>query len=176
MLNAWRRRLKKPCYFCEINVLSDGVMNETLTDQHPFGREIIVEELVRRFADCRQWEDRLRQIVLLAKALPELPTELKNDTTALTGCENRVWLGHRQQDNGHLHFYAASDGRIVKGLLAIILTIVEDKTPSQLAGGDPLAIFDILGLRSELSVSRASGLAAIDERINTIAGSYPPAP
>lgn len=148
-------------------------MNETVTDQHPFGREMTVEELVRRFAGCRQWEDRLRQIVSLAKALPDLPAELKNDATALTGCENRVWLGHRLMDNGHLHFYAASDGRIVKGLLAIILTMVEDKTPAQLAGGDPLAIFDALGLRAELSVSRASGLAAIAARIKAIVDGYP---
>ncbi len=147
-------------------------MSEAITDRHPFGHEISSDELKERFAGCRQWQDRLRQIILLAKALPELPDELKTPETALAGCENRVWLGHRRLEDGRLHFYAASDGRIVKGLLAIVLTAVEGKTPEQLAGQDPLAPFDALGLRAELSVSRAGGLAAIAGRINAIAGSY----
>ncbi|WP_413726684.1 cysteine desulfurase sulfur acceptor subunit CsdE [Sodalis sp. RH16] len=147
-------------------------MNEPITDRHPFGHAISSEEIRARFAGCRQWEERLRQIILLAKALPELPEALKTPETALSGCENRVWLGHVRQEDGSLHFYAASDGRIVKGLLAIVLTAVEGKTPAQLAGQDPLAPFDDLGLRTELSVSRAGGLAAIAGRINAIVDSY----
>lgn len=146
------------------------MMSDNQTDRHPFGHEITREELIRRFDGCRQWEERLRQIILLAKALPPLPAGLKNEQSALAGCENRVWLGFRRQEDGTLHFYADSDGRIVKGLLAIVLTEVEGRTPAQLTGHDPLALFDILGLRDELSVSRADGLAAIAGRINDIIG------
>ncbi|XBS68997.1 cysteine desulfurase sulfur acceptor subunit CsdE [Acerihabitans sp. KWT182] len=151
-------------------------MSEPITDRHPFGHEINAEDVAARFACCRQWEDRLRQIILLAKALPELPEALKTPESALAGCENRVWLGHRRLEDGSLHFYAASDGRIVKGLLAIVLAAIEGKTPEQLAAADPLAPFDNLGLRAELSVSRAGGLAAIAERINAIVNSYRPGP
>jgi len=155
-------------------------MSKPTTDRHRFGHAISAEyaiseeEVTRRFAGCRQWEDRMRQIILLAKALPELPEALKTPETALMGCENRVWLGHRRLEDGSLHFYAASDGRIVKGLLVIVLTWVEGKTPEQLSGQDPLAPFDALGLRAELSVSRAGGLAAIAGRINAIVESYIP--
>ncbi|NDL65534.1 cysteine desulfurase sulfur acceptor subunit CsdE [Acerihabitans arboris] len=143
-------------------------MTETLTGDHPFGRELDMRELARRFAGCRQWEDRLRQIIMLAKALPALPEALKTPESLLTGCENRVWLGYQRLSDGTLHFFADSDGRIVKGLLAIVLAGVEGKTPQQLYLRDPLAPFDDLGLRAELSVSRASGLAAIAGRINAI--------
>ncbi|WP_213993178.1 cysteine desulfurase sulfur acceptor subunit CsdE [Sodalis sp. dw_96] len=147
-------------------------MNESTSDRHPFGHAITLEEVKERFSRCHRWEDRLRQIILLAKALPELPEALKTPENALTRCENRVWLGHVRLEDGSLHFYAASDGRIVKGLLAIVLTAVEGKTPQQLAGQDPLAPFDALGLRAELSASRAGGLAAIAGRINAIVDSY----
>jgi len=147
-------------------------MHNVLPGDHPFGRDIDVDELLRRFVGCRLWEDRLRQIILLAKALPALPESLKTPDTLLTGCENRVWLGHRRRADGTLHFYADSDGRIVKGLLAVVLTGVEGKTPAQLSGQDPLALFDALGLRAELSVSRAGGLAAIAGRIRAIVDGY----
>ncbi|TKI05919.1 cysteine desulfurase sulfur acceptor subunit CsdE [Martelella alba] len=137
--------------------------------RHPFGRDITRDDLLRRFAECRQWEDRLRQVIALAKALPPLPEALKTDKTALSGCENRVWLGYQPETDGTLHFFADSDGRIVKGLLAVILTGVEGKTPAQLKAQDPLGLFDDLGLREELSVSRAAGLNAIAERIRAIA-------
>jgi cysteine desulfuration protein SufE len=147
-------------------------MHTLLPDSHPFGRDIDGNELMQRFAGCQRWEDRLRQIIMLAKMLPALPEPLKTSATLLTGCENRVWLGHRQLSDGTLHFYADSDGRIVKGLLAVVLTGVEGKTPAQLSGKDPLALFDTLGLRAELSVSRAGGLAAIAGRIRAIVDSY----
>ncbi|MEA9392503.1 cysteine desulfurase sulfur acceptor subunit CsdE [Acerihabitans sp. TG2] len=147
-------------------------MHDLLLGDHPFGHDIDGNELIRRFAHCPQWEDRLRQIIMLAKMLPALPESLKTPATLLTGCENRVWLGHQQLSDGTLHFYADSDGRIVKGLLAIVLTGVEGKPPAQLCGEDPLAWFDTLGLRAELNVSRASGLAAIAGRIGSIVDSY----
>lgn len=147
-------------------------MTEILAGGHPFGHDITAAELARRFAPCRQWEERLRQIILLAKALPALPDALKTPDNLLTGCENRVWLGHQRLADGTLHFYADSDGRIVKGLLAVALTGVEGLTPEALARLDPLALFDSLGLRAELSVSRAGGLAAIAGRIKAIAALY----
>ncbi|MGY3161338.1 sulfur transfer protein SufE [Ewingella americana] len=60
-----------------------------------------------------------------------------------------------------MHFYGDSEGRIVKGLLAVILTTVEGKTPKEILQTDPLALFDTLGLREQLSTSRASGLSAL---------------
>ncbi|TKY84108.1 cysteine desulfurase sulfur acceptor subunit CsdE [Pectobacterium polonicum] len=144
-------------------------MTKPTDTTHPFGHPISVAELQARFDTCRAWEDRYRQLILLAKALPALPDALKTEDISLSGCENRVWLGYQRQEDGRLHFYGDSDGRIVRGLLAVLLTAAEGKTPETLLQHDPLALFDTLGLRAQLSASRSSGLAALAARIKDIA-------
>lgn len=136
---------------------------------HPFGRDITAQALIEKFSTLKLWEDRYRQLILLAKQLPPLAEELRQADIELSGCENRVWLGHQLLADGTLHFYGDSEGRIVRGLLAILLTTVEGKTPQQLLACDPLSLFDQLSLRDQLSATRASGLAALAARVNTIA-------
>ncbi|QAX80142.1 cysteine desulfurase sulfur acceptor subunit CsdE [Yersinia hibernica] len=139
---------------------------------HPFGRDITATKLLETFSAHKQWEDRYRQLILLAKQLPPLPESLKQNELELTGCENRVWLGHECLPDGRLHFYGDSEGRIVRGLLAIILTAVEGKKPQQILAEDPLALFEQLGLRQQLSTSRASGLQALAQGVQAIAAQY----
>ncbi|MGM3173892.1 cysteine desulfurase sulfur acceptor subunit CsdE [Dickeya lacustris] len=141
----------------------------TETTHHPFGTDIPAAMLLTRFAACRSWEERYRQLILLAKSLPTLPETLRAPAIALSGCENRVWLGYQRREDGTLHFYGDSDGRIVRGLLAILLTAVEGQRAQALRQQDPLALFDALGLREELSASRAGGLHALAERVRAIA-------
>ncbi|WP_145530908.1 cysteine desulfurase sulfur acceptor subunit CsdE [Yersinia kristensenii] len=139
---------------------------------HPFGHDITAANLLETFSAYKQWEDRYRQLILLAKQLPPLPESLKQNELELTGCENRVWLGHECLPDGRLHFYGDSEGRIVRGLLAVILTAVEGKTPQQVLAENPLALFDLLGLRQQLSTSRASGLQALAQGVQAIAAKY----
>ncbi|HEY3591157.1 MAG TPA: cysteine desulfurase sulfur acceptor subunit CsdE [Buttiauxella sp.] len=136
---------------------------------HPFGTSITADSLRATFAPLQQWEDKYRQLILLGKQLPALPADLKSEEIEIAGCENRVWLGHNLQANGTLHFYGDSEGRIVRGLLAVLLTAVEGKTPEQLLSEDPLALFDDLGLRHQLSASRSSGLAALAQAVRAAA-------
>lgn len=146
--------------------------NITLIACHPFGTQITAEELIETFGALPQWEDRYRQLIMLAKQLPPLPEKQRQTELELSGCENRVWLGHQWLENGSLHFYGDSEGRIVRGLLTILLTAVEGKTPQQLLAMDPLSLFDQLALRSQLSATRASGLAALAARIHSVAANY----
>ncbi|HFF8944207.1 TPA: cysteine desulfurase sulfur acceptor subunit CsdE [Serratia marcescens] len=139
---------------------------------HPFGREVTAETLIATFSALKQWEDRYRQLIMLAKRLPPLPEALRSEEMELSGCENRVWLGHQLLEDGTLHFYGDSEGRIVRGLLAVLLTEVEGKTPLQIAALDPLALFDRLALRAQLSATRASGLAALAAAVKAIAARY----
>lgn len=140
-------------------------MTSGLLTGHPFGSIMTAESLRATFAPLQQWEDKYRQLIMLGKQLPALPAELKNEESEIAGCENRVWLGYSQQANGTLHFYGDSEGRIVRGLLAVLLTAVEGKTPEELRNTDPLALFDDLGLRNQLSASRSSGLAALRDAV-----------
>ena len=132
---------------------------------HPFGTSITADSLRSTFAPLQQWEDKYRQLILLGKQLPALPADLKREEIEIAGCENRVWLGHSLHANGTLHFYGDSEGRIVRGLLAVLLTAIEGKTAEQLLKEDSLALFDDLGLRNQLSASRSSGLAALAQAV-----------
>lgn len=132
---------------------------------HPFGTTVTVESLRQRFIPLTQWEDKYRQLILLGKQLPALSAELKAQAEEIAGCENRVWLGCTHSTEGKLHFFGDSEGRIVKGLLAVLLTAIEGKKAAQLLENDPLVLFDELGLRNQLSASRSQGLTALRDAV-----------
>ncbi|WP_339356055.1 cysteine desulfurase sulfur acceptor subunit CsdE, partial [Klebsiella pneumoniae] len=122
-----------------------------MTTLHPFGTTITDATLRQIFAPLNQWEDKYRQLILLGKKLPTLTDERKAQVHEIAGCENRVWLGYEEDAEGRLHFFGDSEGRIVRGLLAVLLTAVEGKTRAGILTQDPLALFDELGLRGQLS-------------------------
>jgi len=144
-------------------------LTDNLSSSHPFGTTLSVQSLKDLFTPLKQWEDRYRQLILLGKQLPPLESILKDEQYEINGCENRVWLGHVSQPDGTLHFFGDSEGRIVRGLLAVLLTAIEGKTAQQLLATDPLVLFDDLGLRNQLSASRNDGLAALAQRVQQIA-------
>ncbi|WP_436858758.1 cysteine desulfurase sulfur acceptor subunit CsdE [Citrobacter tructae] len=140
-------------------------MTGLLLAGHPFGTTVTEETLRNTFLPLSQWEDKYRQLILLGKQLPALPDAFKAQAKEIAGCENRVWLGFTKSDKGTLHFFGDSEGRIVRGLLAVLLTAVEGKTAAQLQARSPLELFDELGLRTQLSASRSQGLNALNEAI-----------
>lgn len=136
--------------------------------QHPFGHDITLDELFQDFQKSKSWEDKYRQLIQLSRKLPALPDELKTTENEIKGCENRVWLGVELSNDGKYHIYGDSDGRIVKGLLAVILTTVENKTAQEIANIDILAIFEQLGLANQISQSRTDGVNAIIVRLKSL--------
>ncbi|HFS6716086.1 TPA: cysteine desulfurase sulfur acceptor subunit CsdE [Proteus mirabilis] len=136
--------------------------------QHPFGHDITLDGLFQGFQKSKSWEDKYRQLIQLSRKLPALPDELKTTENEIKGCENRVWLGVELNNDGKYHIYGDSDGRIVKGLLAVILTTVENKTAQEIANIDILAIFEQLGLANQISQSRTDGVNAIIARLTSL--------
>lgn len=136
---------------------------------HPFGTTITETTLRSTFATLKQWEEKYRQLILLGKQLPSMAEEEKAQAQEIPGCENRVWLGYQVGEQGTLHFFGDSEGRIVRGLLAVLLTAVEGKSADALLAGSPLALFDELGLRGQLSASRSQGLEALAEAVQLFA-------
>lgn len=136
---------------------------------HPFGTLINAVTLRQLFIPLTQWEDKYRQLIILGKQLPRLSDRLKMQSQEIAGCENRLWLGYSPLAEGKLHFFADSEGRIARGLLAVLLTTIEGKTAAELLEKDPLSLFDELELRSRLSATRAQGLAALGEAVGDIA-------
>ena len=126
------------------------------------------QELTKLFLQQHNWQDRYRQLIILAKQLPTMPEDLKNDENQVNGCENRVWLTYQKQNNNTFIFQGDSEGRIVKGLLAILIIIANHKTAEEIAAIDFQSLLSQLKIIDELSQSRLHGLAKLIERIQSV--------
>ncbi|MGL4858618.1 MAG: cysteine desulfurase sulfur acceptor subunit CsdE [Enterobacteriaceae bacterium] len=133
----------------------------SLIAPHPFGRDITLAQLRESFSHLKQNEERYRQLILLARQLPVLPESLRLPDYQLKGCENRVWLRHQRLEDGTFHFFGDSDGRIVRGVLALLLTAVEGKNAQQIAQCDLQALLQELGVWQQLSSSRSHGINSL---------------
>ncbi|MCU0886510.1 MAG: SufE family protein [Rubritepida sp.] len=129
--------------------------------------EATIAELEEGFALFDDWEDRYRYLMELGRELAPLPPEAMVDANRVSGCQSRVWLTTRLED-GRLRLGAASDAAFVQGILALMLRVLDDRTPAEIlgAGTDFLAR---LGLGEMLSLSRRNGAAAVLARIQAAA-------
>lgn len=118
------------------------------------------------------WEDRYRYIIELGRGLAPMPAELKTEATKVRGCTSQVWLWSEVKPGANgagptLHFQADSDAHIVRGLVAILLSLYDGKPAREIldiAADDVLAP---LGLKEHLTPQRSNGLASMVERIRT---------
>ncbi len=128
------------------------------------------DDIAENFALIDDWEDRYRYVIELGRDLPELPLDLKTEANKVRGCASQVWLVtdvRRDAASGApvLHFSADSDAHIVRGLVAILLSIYQDRPAAEIAGHDALADFAALGLKEHLTPQRSNGLASMVERL-----------
>ena len=123
------------------------------------------QTLFELFSKQQNWQDRYRQLIALAKQLPDFPDLKKIESNQIYGCENRVWLTNEKQLDNTFNFQGDSEGRIVKGLLAILIIIANHKTAEQIKAIDFLAILKQLKITDELSQSRLQGIEKMIERI-----------
>ena len=115
-------------------------------------------QALQAFADCPGWEQRARLLMQWGERLE--PLAERNDKDLVLGCESQVWLVGEQRD-GTWHFRAASDARLIRGLLAVLLARVNGLTGEQLKQLDIVDWFGSLGLSRQLSPSRANGMNAV---------------
>lgn len=119
----------------------------------------------------KSWDARYRQLMLLGKKalLADYPHNIRTDENLIAGCESQAWLCHSiDTDSQKLTFYADSDAKIIRGLLALVLDICNGQTAQQIAGIDFEEIFAELGLQQHLSPSRGNGLLAIIAKLRGI--------
>ena len=115
-------------------------------------------------------DDRYRLLIDLGRALEPMPAALKTDATLVRGCSASVWLYPVAQKDGRLHFLADSNAAITKGIVALILLAVQDRTPRDIMALDiegALARFD---LRNQLSSNRTQGIPNMIALIRDTAG------
>lgn len=129
---------------------------------------VTLEELQENFALFDDWEDRYRYLIDLGKALPAMDEALKTDETIVKGCTSRVWMISETRDSGAIHFSADSDAHIVRGLIALVLTAYQDKTPEEIGAIDIEQTFREIGLDQHLSPNRRNGFFAMVERVRAL--------
>ncbi|QJI27590.1 SufE family protein [Pseudomonas sp. ADAK18] len=113
------------------------------------------------------WEQRARMLMQWGERLPALADEDKVDANLVQGCESLVWLVGRLQQ-GHWQFAASSDARLIRGLVALLLTRVNGLSAAELQAVDLPDWFNQLGLSRQLSPSRSNGLNAVLQRMRDL--------
>ena len=125
-----------------------------------------IQDMLDDFEFLTDWEDRYMHVIDMGKQMPLLSPEERNDVTRVKGCVSQVWLVSKFDPNtGYLSFRGESDAHIVKGLVAIVLTLFSDRTPKDILAIDAEPILAQLGLSEHLSIQRSNGLRAMIDRI-----------
>ena len=122
------------------------------------------EELFENFSYLTEWEDKYRYLIELGDTLPQFPDSDKTDSHKVDGCQSQVWFTVRREGDKY-YFNATSDAHIVRGLEAILLTLVNGKTASEIKALDLNESFLRLGLEEHLSPTRRNGFFAMIGRI-----------
>ena len=125
-----------------------------------------MQDIEDEFAFLDDWEDRYTHLIELGKAMPKLCDADKTDANQIQGCVSKVWLVVNKDQQGKFTFKGDSDAAIVRGLVAVLLRMINDKTATEITSIDPAAIFARIGLADNLSPQRANGLNSMIEYIN----------
>lgn len=129
---------------------------------------LTTDEIEENFALFSDWEERYQYLIDLGKALPALDEAHKTDLYKVRGCTSQVWLVPDVAE-GKLRFQADSDALIVKGLIAVLMSAYNTKTPSEISEFPINDYFDSLGLGQNLSPNRRNGFFAMVEKIKSLA-------
>jgi cysteine desulfuration protein SufE len=125
------------------------------------------EDVEAEFEAFDDWDDRYRLLIDLGRMLEPMPDVLKTEATRVRGCASQVWL-YPRANGDRLHFLADSDAAIVKGLVALVLLLVQDRPAGSINPAAIRARLESLGLSKHLSSNRTQGLASMITRIGEL--------
>lgn len=103
-------------------------------------------------------DERYRLLIELGRELDPMPAALKTDATLVRGCSASVWVYPTQLDNGDLHFLADSNAAITKGIVALVISAVQDRPAAEVAAADITAALAPFDLKNQLSSNRTQGV------------------
>jgi cysteine desulfuration protein SufE len=130
-----------------------------------------IDEIRDNFALLDEWDDRYRYVIELGRMLDPMPESEHSAENKVQGCASQVWLSKRiDRSAGRepvLKYLGDSDAHIVRGLIAILLTLYSGQTPQQILSTDAVAVFNEFGFRDHLTPQRSNGLRAMVERIRS---------
>jgi len=128
------------------------------------------QDIVDEFSVFEDWLDRYNYLIELGNDLPAIDPKYRTSEYLINGCQSKVWL-HADLVNGRLVFDADSDAIIVKGIVALLVKLMNNRTPEEILDND-LFFIDEIGLRQNLSPTRSNGLLAMVKKMRLYAMAY----
>ena len=125
--------------------------------------ENLQQNLIEDFSFFEDWTQRYEYMIELSKGLEKMDDQMKNDKNIIKGCQSKVWL-HAELNEGKIKFLADSEAIITRGIIAILLTIFNNRTPKEIIESDSKFI-EKIGLKEHLSPNRANGLYSMIKQI-----------
>jgi len=130
----------------------------------------IQQDIVDEFSVFEDWLDRYNYLIELGNDLPAIDPKYRTNEYLINGCQSKVWL-HADLQDGRLQFNADSDAIIVKGIVALLVKLMNDRTPAEILEND-LFFIDEIGLKQNLSPTRSNGLLAMVKKMRLYAMAY----
>lgn len=126
--------------------------------------------IIEEFEGFDDWMDKYQYIIDIGNALPSLDETYKKPQFLIEGCQSRVWL-HASFQNGLVMIEAESDAVIVKGIVMLLIRVLNARTPDKILESD-LFFIDEIGLKDHLSPTRANGLVSMVRQIKNYAMAF----
>jgi len=126
--------------------------------------------VIDEFSVFEDWMDKYEYIIDLGKSLRVIDEKGKTDENLIKGCQSRVWLSSRYED-GRIFFAADSDAIITKGIIALLVRVYNGRTPEEILSSD-FSFVEKIGLKENLSPTRANGLVSMIIQIKNYALAY----
>ena len=127
----------------------------------------IQEEIIEEFAVFDEWLDKYDYLIELSDTLPAIADEHRTDNYVIKGCQSRVWVDARMED-GKIYYSADSDAIITKGIIALLIRVMNGRTPQEILDME-LYFIDAIGLGENLSPTRSNGLVAMIKQMKMYA-------
>lgn len=128
----------------------------------------IQNDIVEEFSEVDDWMDRYSMIIDLGNSLPEIDEKYKTPDHIIEGCQSRVWLNAELTPEGKIHYTADSDAIIVKGIISLLIQVLDNQTPDDIVNAN-LHFIDDIGLSEHLSPTRSNGLLAMVKQMRLYA-------
>lgn len=128
----------------------------------------IQDDIIAEFSDYDDWMDKYQLLIDLGNEQKPLDEQYKNESNLIEGCQSRVWLQADLTDEGKVHFQAESDALIVKGIITLLIRVLDNQTPDDILNTN-LYFIEQIGLKEHLSPTRSNGLLAMMKQMRMYA-------
>ena len=130
-------------------------------------QDAIQESIIEEFSMFDDWLDKYDYLISLSDSLPEISADKRTEKYLIEGCQSRVWVAAEMRE-GKVFYTADSDAIITKGIIALLIRVMNGRTAAEAAAID-LYFIDAIGLGENLSPTRSNGLRAMIQQMKLYA-------